>query len=234
MNVDEAVETLKDDYWNDVKQVAKELAQNIRDGDYSNDDSFTEAMESEVQGHSYVKNPWSLQTIRFSTNREAYKDCGSLSDMIRGKNTDIDELIDQTAYWAFRADVVDELTSEHGIGAHEAVSERCNVCWEMKNSCDCCGRCEKTQDNCDCCHRCSETSNDCECCNECESLREDCTYCCECSSHECTCEEEKEEEAVDEDVETPKPSRKPDVMHAVPVAKKEEEIDKQDTVSWYK
>lgn len=106
ITVDEADRVLRADYWDDVRSVVDNAADEIENGNITTDDELSDWLHETIDGHSNIIYTRSnFHVLLYSDNSDAYADEFGEEGMIRDGNVNWPAL----AYAAMLADVRDTI-----------------------------------------------------------------------------------------------------------------------------
>jgi hypothetical protein len=110
---------LRQDYFDDVRGVAEDLKERLAEGEFSDRDDFTQAIDEAVDGHGrIVYTGQALECLRYSENDGAYADEFGEDGIVEGGSI----MWSRLAYSAFRANIIERLESL-GIDVNDPIPE---------------------------------------------------------------------------------------------------------------
>lgn len=125
--IEAARSVLRADYWNDVRNVVDDVKSAIERRDLTTEDEVTECIDIACDGtQRVIYTGQAIECILFTNNDEAYEEYGDLDSL---GATSTGDLYSKLAYFAFRADVSDELGDVEAL-LEEAAPDYCEDCGE--------------------------------------------------------------------------------------------------------
>lgn len=145
--LDNARSVLRADYWNDVKGVVDDVKLDIERRNLTTEDEVSEYLDQACDGHQRViYTGQAIECLLFTTNDEAYEEYGSLADLGADNSG---EMYTKLAYFAFRADVSDDLGDVAAL-LEDAAPDECEDCGDEltdDHEGDKCAECAVEDDN---------------------------------------------------------------------------------------
>lgn len=102
ITTEQALDVLRNDYWDDVRGVASDIEQRLKEREFTDSSEVDDAIHETCDGHSrviYTKE--AMLCLLFSSNTDAYKDLG----YEEAKDLEWSAM----AFWAFKQDVTDAI-----------------------------------------------------------------------------------------------------------------------------
>lgn len=121
---------LRADYWNDVRNVIDDVKTAIERRDLTTEDEVAEYIDAACENAQRgIYTGQAIECLLFTRNDEAYEEAGYEIESLLGCEESILSLLTRLAYFAFRADVLDDLGNVEAL-LEEAQPDLCEDCGE--------------------------------------------------------------------------------------------------------